>query len=700
MNLKTLTLKASTVLLSSSCIFSASHCFADNPIVSHVYTADPAARVFNGRVYVMTSHDGDNQSGYDMFDYTLFSSDDMVNWQDHGIVFNVNSNTSWANRAYAPDIIERNGKYYLYFPNGASSIGVAVADQPEGPYTDALGRPLIDRNISNGNVSWVFDPGVFIDDDGQAYLYYGGGSSGDNARVIRLNNDMISTSGAAITINAPDFFEAAYMAKKNGIYYFSYSTTPGTGMTVDYLTSGSPTSGFQYRGTVLANPWENNYNNNHASMIEYQGQWYVFYHNRAVSNDRGAGLYQRSINVDRMNFNADGTIQQVSNGAGGVAQLKNVNAFARNEAETFDREQGIETEKASEGTLNLMMGNGDWIKVSGVDFGSGATGIALRVAAETPSEMEIILDNLNNSPIVSASIASTGGWQTWQTQSVSFSSINGVHDVYLRGTGYHNLDWYQFTGGSTSSSSSSSSNSSSSSSSGGEPNQITVELESLSSQSNFSPFIVQSDPEASGGQYIVWPDSGNQLLNEAADSASGQVTIAFNLSQASDLSVSMLANFSNAANDSFYYQLDSAGWSTQNNQTTAGWQALSPITFSNLTAGNHRLKVLRREDGAALDRVDIAASNGSITLTSSSSNSSSSTSSSSTSSSSTSGGINNCSGVNVYPNWPARDSEYGEYNHANAGDSMVHQNSLYRANWYTTSVPGSDASWSLLGACN
>jgi len=437
----------------------------DNPLVSHVYTADPAARVIDGRVYVIVTHDQDDQSDYSqLVDYYLFSSDDMVNWRDHGIIWNSRTDTSWANLAYAPDFIERNGRYYLYFPDGANAIGVAVADNPEGPYTDPIGGPLVDRNTPNGNVDWVFDPGVFIDDDGQAYLYFGGGGPG-NARVIRLNNDMISTSGSAISIDAPNFFEALSMNKRNGTYYLTYSTDTAGGLAIDYMTSNNPTTGFVHRGTVLPNPWENNNNNNHQSAVEFAGQWYMFYHNRAVSNERGDSTYQRSINADLLSFGGDGSMQPVNAGPGGVPQLKYVDAFAINQAETFDNENGIETAPASEGTLNLEMGPGDWVKVTGVDFGSGATGLEARVAANINSSLEILLDDINSQPIATLQVSNTGGWQNWQTQSVDFTEVTGVHDVYLRSTAGHNLNWYRFTGGSGNGSSSSDSSSSSQSSS-------------------------------------------------------------------------------------------------------------------------------------------------------------------------------------------------------------------------------------------
>ncbi|MFC3024874.1 non-reducing end alpha-L-arabinofuranosidase family hydrolase [Vibrio zhugei] len=573
---------------------------AANPVVSHVYTADPAARVFNGRVYVVTTHDQDTQTDYSQLkDYYLFSSDDMVNWQDHGIIWNSKTNTSWANLAYAPDFIERNGKYYLYFPDGGGSIGVAVADKPEGPYIDPLGRPLVDSSTPNGAVQWIFDPGVFIDDDGQAYLYFGGGGEG-NARVIKLNDDMISTSGSAISIDVPNFFEALYMHKHNGTYYLSYSSDTSSGMKINYMTSNNPTTGFTYRGTILPNPWENNSNNNHASIVDYKGKSYIFYHNRVVANERGASTFQRSVNVDRLEYNSDGSIKQVNAGRAGAPQLKTVNAFNINQAEMFDEESGIETEKASDGTLNIMMGTGDWIKVSGVNFGNGAQELKLRAATDTGSSVDVILDSLNNAPVATININDTGGWQTWQTQLNALNTtISGVHDVYLRANGWHNLNWYQFNGSGGNAGSSS----------------LSVELESFAGQSGFSPLSVKSEGGASNGRYIEWPNNGtNQVLSSPSNSASGQVAITFRVSQKTDIGFEMLASLAAGYDDSFYYRLDSGSWITQNNLATNGWDKIALQTFNNVAAGDHTLRILRREDGAKLDKVTLNAANGNIRL--------------------------------------------------------------------------------------
>ena len=299
--------KLRSLLLSVFILVISAACFADNPIVDYVFTADPAGFIANDRLYVICSHDLDDQTNYNMHDYYMLSTDDLVTWQDHGIVFDSRRDTSWAWLAYAPDMAVKDGKYYLYFPDGADSIGVAVADSPGGPFRDPLGKSLVNKDMPNCNVQWCFDPGVFMDDDGSAYLYFGGGGPG-NARVIRLGSDMISVSGEAVTIDAPNFFEASYMHKRDGIYYFSYSTNPSSGMKIDYMTSSSPMTGFHYQGTILPNPWDNLGNNNHHSIVEYNGQWYIFYHNRAVSGS----VYQRSVCIDYLYYNSDGTIMTVS----------------------------------------------------------------------------------------------------------------------------------------------------------------------------------------------------------------------------------------------------------------------------------------------------------------------------------------------------------------------------------------------------
>ena len=216
------------------------------------------------------------------------SSRDLKNWTDHGVVFRVPDDAAWASYSWAPAVVERNGVFYLYFGNSASGIGVASSTSPTGPFTDAKGGYLVNSatpGVLPASSIWIFDPAVFIDDDGQAYLYFGGNGE-SNVRIIRLNEDMISTSGTAIALTVPYFFEAAWMHQRNGVYYFSYSTNPSNGLRIDYLTGDSPIGPFTYRGIVAGQPPSNN-NNNHAAIFELNGTWYHAYHNRYVATQAG-----------------------------------------------------------------------------------------------------------------------------------------------------------------------------------------------------------------------------------------------------------------------------------------------------------------------------------------------------------------------------------------------------------------------------
>ncbi len=205
----------------------------------------------------------------------------------------------------------------MYFGNGGGSVGVLRSTSPTGPYTDPLGHALITSSTPGcSGMTYIFDPAAFIDDDGQAYCYFGGGGPG-NARVIKLNSDMISVNGSAVTIDAPRYFEAPFMNKYNGTYYFSYSTdfSASPDASIDYMTSSNPMTGFTHRGTILYNPPNNCGNNNHASIVNIGSNYYIAYHDRSLSNLKLGncnGIYQRSVCLDKLYFNSDGTIAVVT----------------------------------------------------------------------------------------------------------------------------------------------------------------------------------------------------------------------------------------------------------------------------------------------------------------------------------------------------------------------------------------------------
>ncbi len=420
------------------------HVFADYPIVSYRHLADPGALVYNGRVYLYCSNDDDNvgDDGYDMRSIVCVSSSDLKNWTDHGIVFQVPEGASWAQKSWAPSPAERDGNFYLYFGDGGSSIGVAVADNPTGPFTDPIGESLV--NISTPGVLpadgiWLFDPMTFIDDDEQTYMYFGGNGE-DNLRVIKLNEDMTSVADSAERFTVPYFFEAAWMHKYNGIYYFSYSTNPSNGMRIDYMTSDNPTSGFTYAGVLSPQPPNNN-NNNHQATFEFNGEWYEAYHNRIVAQQAGIipTTYKRNLCLDQFSHNEDSTIETMVNTVDGVEQVGYVNPFVRAEAETINDQNGIETEVCGAGGMNVTnIADSEWIRVRGVDFGStGAAAFTTSVASDmkigssTVESIEIRLDDVTGTLIGTVPISYTGGLDVWKTETIAIEDASGVHDVYF-----------------------------------------------------------------------------------------------------------------------------------------------------------------------------------------------------------------------------------------------------------------------------
>ncbi len=428
---------------------------ADYPIVSHRYLADPSVLVTEERVYVYCSNDDESplQGGYNIPNVVCVSSSDMKNWTDHGIVFDAERDTSWAKKTWAPCAIERDGKTYLYFGNGGADIGVVKGDSPIGPFKDELGRALITHGtpgVQPAENMWLFDPGVFIDNDGQAYIYFGGNGD-DNVRAAKLKKDMVTLDGEVIKMHAPNFFEAAWVWRIGDTYYFSYSTTPSAAMRIDYMTSKHPTKGFEYAGIVADQPPINN-NNNHACEFKFKGKWYHVYHNRIVAKEAGIpGAFRRNIAIEEFSYDDDGSIEKVVYTTEGVEQVEHVNPYERVEAEMFAAQQGIETEPCKAGGMNITDAqDGDWIKVAGVDFGEkGASKVAVSVAGVARDcRIEMRLGSPDGKRIARVKVPSTGGGQEWENVVGEVMGATGVHDLYIRFDGADedlaNLDWWQF----------------------------------------------------------------------------------------------------------------------------------------------------------------------------------------------------------------------------------------------------------------
>jgi arabinoxylan arabinofuranohydrolase len=431
--------------------------YAQNPVVQTVYTADPAPLVYKDTVFLYTGHDEDKSTWFTMKDWRAYSTTDMVNWTDRGTPLSLAA-FSWSNKdAWAGQCIYRNGKFYWYVPINQSNgkgmaIGVAVSDNPTGPFKDALGKPLV--HSGNGDI----DPSVFIDDDGRAYLYWGN----PYLKYVKLNNDMISYSGDVINVpltkegfhvrfkdaeKRPSAYEEApWLYKRKNLYYLLYAAG-GVPEHLAYSTSKSATGPWHYRDTMMTVIKKGGAFTNHPGLIDYKGKHYMFYHN---GNLPGGGGFNRSVAVDEFKFNADGTIPRIEPTIAGVKPLKHLNPYQITQAETIAWEEGIETTVTPGiGVYVTDIHHGDYIKVRSVDFGTGPKTFEARIANGTKdASIEIHLDHVTGPLLTTLVITSTNG-QSWSTQSAKINNkANGVHDLYFvfkRGDGQlFNFDWWKF----------------------------------------------------------------------------------------------------------------------------------------------------------------------------------------------------------------------------------------------------------------
>jgi hypothetical protein len=340
-----------------------------NPFVRDIYTADPSAHLWaDGRLYVYPSHDIEPPSGCDRMDkYHVYSTNDMIHWTDHGQILEasqvpwdvpVTNASSNATFMWAPDCAYKNGKYYFYFPhpegptwNDTWRIGVAVSDYPASDFT-ILPEPM------NTTVSWLengqtvtapglIDPCVFIDDDGRAYFYMGGGNRCFGGR---LKENMIEIEGELQAMTGlTGFHEGAWIFKRNGIYYLTYADNNGGGNQLRYATSSNPLGPWSHKGVYLTPTTSDT---SHGSVVEYNGQWWALYHTADLS---GTGLL-RSICVDSLFFNSDGTIQIVKQTKDQGTPYKGVlpTVPGNIEAEDYnDGGKGIAYWDATEGNASL-----------------------------------------------------------------------------------------------------------------------------------------------------------------------------------------------------------------------------------------------------------------------------------------------------------------------------------------------------------
>ncbi len=437
---------------------------AQNPIIQTCFTTDPAPMVHGDTLYIYTGHDEDGADFFWMQEWRVYSTTDMANWTDHGSPLAIEDFTWGDDRAWAPQCVERDGKFYFYVPlhsklSGGMAIGVAVGDSPTGPFKDAIGKPLFD------NGSWDnIDPTVFIDDDGQAYLYWG------NPRIYyaRLNPDMISIDGEveeiiqteeAFGAPAPDkraenakyrdvYTEGPWFYKRAGKYYLLYAAG-GVPEHIAYSMSDHPTGPWTYMGEIMPLQDTDSFTN-HCGVTDYKGNSYFFYHTGKLP--RGGG-FARSVAVEEFKYNSDGTFPIINATADGVRPVAMLDPYKRVEAETMAFSSGVRTEQNEEtGVYVSDIHNGDYIKVANVNFLSGGPK-SFEVSAASAlrgGTIEVRLDSIDGPVMALLDITGTGGWENWKHfETPALAEIPGVHDIYFlfkgrKGPKLFNLDYWTF----------------------------------------------------------------------------------------------------------------------------------------------------------------------------------------------------------------------------------------------------------------
>jgi GH43 family beta-xylosidase len=425
--------------------------FAQNPIVRTMYSADPSARVFGDRVYLFPSHDilatpGKGRVGwFCMEDYHVFSSANLTDWTDHGMIVTQNK-VPWVRpdsySMWAPDCIYRNGKYYFYFPTTPKdttiargfTVGVATATKPEGPYTP---EPTPIKGVRG------IDPNVFIDKDGQAYLYWSQG----NIYAAKLKENMLELASDPVILKdlpTKGLKEGPYLFERNGTYYLTFPHVENNIERLEYSTSNNPLGPFKMTGVIMDESPTGCWTNHH-SVIQFKNQWYLFYHDRDYSPNFDKA---RSVRADSLFFNADGTIKKVVRTLRGIGVT---NASAQIQVDRFSAKSDdaaidfLDTTNRFLGWKTILTKPNSWIQYNTVEFGKKAPKSVNVRAVSTTGATLVIRTNNASGPVIAEVVIPKG--TDWITVKKSISALPpGIKNlvVQLKGDGKAEVDWISF----------------------------------------------------------------------------------------------------------------------------------------------------------------------------------------------------------------------------------------------------------------
>lgn len=447
-----------------------------NPIFTQHFGADPYAMEYDGRVYLYMTADAFEyeadgsvkENSYSKIrSLYVVSTDDMINFTDHGEIKVAGSDgaATWAHNSWAPaachKTIDGQEKFFLYFADNGGGIGVLTSDSPVGPFTDPLGHALISRSVPNcADVLWLFDPAVLVDDDGTGYLYFGGGvpegrvSDPGTGRAVKLGEDMISLDGDPVRLDIPYLFEDSGIHKYGNKYYYTYCSnwqvdaegTKKYGFTnaeICMMVSDSPLGPFEFKEVILANPGKKFglYGNNHHCVFSFQGEWYITYHARTLEKKMGIEHGYRSTHIDCVTIADDGSIGRIEQTDNGRTQLKNVDPYVENTAVNASLMVGtsaspLDSIAKKYGSGNMFLDSidtGDYIKVSGVDFGDNAPAEIILNAANTTEDTELYftIDLPKATPFALIRTGASDKETFTQYCATISTELTGIHDLYI-----------------------------------------------------------------------------------------------------------------------------------------------------------------------------------------------------------------------------------------------------------------------------
>ena len=464
-------LKKAACLVAGLAVFG----LADNPISSYHYLADPSAAADDDTFYILTDVDDYNNQtnyNYDIVGLYAFTSKDMKNWTDHGMVFRSKREFgNYPNNTWASGIAVHKGRIYIVYPNGANGVGMLTATSIDGPYTDPVRETHGVNYIASNNgdpsviggcdgIAHCFDPGIFIEKDGTGYVVFGGGTEssnrglGNNLDIIKFteSNGKITIDKNSLTrIDAKGSFEAPYIHKKDNKYYLSFNTAP---QVIDYGMSDKITGPYSFVGTVIPGiasvpDAHNQGGNNHQGFAEFKGKWYAVYHDRRLvtSDAHPASCTQagvcsaqpnyenhRSVAIDELTWSGDkmNTLKFTNEGP---AQIDNFDPYQSYKALTSSKQKNVRSRtdwtknEPVVHVLTPLASKESWIRVSGVDFGKGAQKFIITGASVADgNKVEVHAGSASGTLAGTCDIKNTGSWNKYEDNECEVTGLSGIVD--------------------------------------------------------------------------------------------------------------------------------------------------------------------------------------------------------------------------------------------------------------------------------